>query len=203
VYAAGEIKAVAMDQSNQTVATYVVQTPGDPAKILLQIDAPSAITGTGAAVLLDGQDVALIRATIVDSNGVVVTMANNSVTFAVTSGPGRIVGSHNGDPANLENNHSPTHAAYHGLVRAIVMVTEDRASPAWHRARLLQIDRDGNRRTKIVAPGDELKGKDDFIVVTASSPGLPDVTISIPLSVDAAQDGVLAVASRPSSPVFD
>ncbi len=36
------------------------------AKLVVSIDAPSAVTGTGSAVFLDGHDAALIRATIVD-----------------------------------------------------------------------------------------------------------------------------------------
>ena len=150
---------------------------------------------------MDGQDVALLRAEIVDSNGVRVASATNNVTFTVVSGPGRIVGSHNGDPTTHVNNHSPMHPAYHGLVRGVVMVTEDRASPAWHRQRLRYIDVDGNKNVKIVEPGTETDGANDVIVVSASSPGLATVTVSIACSTDAA-DSVLAVASQRPVPLF-
>jgi hypothetical protein len=43
---------------------------GAPAAIVLSLDAPSLATGTGSAVYLDGEDVAAVRATVVDTNGV-------------------------------------------------------------------------------------------------------------------------------------
>lgn len=142
-----------------------------------------------------------MRASLVDANGVVVNMANNSVNFSIVSGPGRIVGTHNGDPTSHENNHSPTHMAYHGLVRAVVMSTVNQAAPAWERKRLLQIDVDGNKRTRVVAPGsDEDLRAPESIVVQASAAGFSSVTISIPVSADP-NDAVLAVASRSVKPV--
>ena len=93
-------------------------TSGAPTKLVLSLDAPSVITGTGRALLLDGQDAGLVRATIVDAGGQLVADATHNVTFAVVSGPGRIVGAHNGDPQCHEPNQVPWHSAYHGLVRA-------------------------------------------------------------------------------------
>jgi hypothetical protein len=43
-------------------------------------------------MLLDGQDVALIRATVVDAAGHTVHNAAHNITFEIVSGPGRIVG---------------------------------------------------------------------------------------------------------------
>ena len=109
-------------------------------------------------LLLDGQDVALLRAEVVDAHGHLVTGANASavnVTFAVDAGPARVVASHNGDPTCHDPNLSPSHTAFHGLVRGVVQVTHDAASPAHHRRRLTQIDLDGNRRTTIAAPGEQ------------------------------------------------
>ena len=88
------------------------------------------------------------------------------------------------------------HSAYHGLVRATIMTTEDHSSAAWHRARLLQIDVDSSSRTRVVLDSDS----DDVvpappIVLQASAPGLPSATISVPTSADPA-DGVLEVAAR-------
>ena len=56
-------------------------------------------------VVADGEDVALVRASLIDENGVVVHGASNNVTFAVTVGPGRIWATHSGSPANLSPNH--------------------------------------------------------------------------------------------------
>ena len=58
-------------------------------------DAPSAATGTGTALVADGQDTALVRCSVVDARGVVVpdgrqfpTRPAVNVTFEVVSGQG-------------------------------------------------------------------------------------------------------------------
>lgn len=185
--------------TNKTLATHTRLTVGKVTAIRLQLDAPSEITGTGAAMMADGQDVALIRATLVDARGLHVNSAADSVTFRVVSGGGRVVGTHNGDPTTHENNHAPTHAAYHGLVRCVVMSTVDASSPAWHRARLQQIDVDSDHgMTRIVGPHDAFANDD--IIVEASAPGLPSARIHVPVSTSPA-DSVLAVAERSAKPV--
>ncbi len=200
-YQDGNITVVARDRSGNVIASHTVSTPGEPVAIVLSLDAPNEVSGTGTSIMGDGQDVALVRASLVDRNGVVVNMANSSVTFSVLSGPGRVVGTHNGDPTSHENNHSPTHMAYHGLVRAVIMSTVNQAAPASERARLLQIDVDGNKRTRIVRPGsDEDAQAPSPIVVQATADGFAPAQISIGVSVDPS-DTVLAVASRSAKPV--
>ena len=74
------------------------------------------------------------------------------------------------------------------------MVTEDRATPTWHRRRMLEIDQPGS-----VFVADEelgLGAPPEPIVVAASAPGLKSMQISIPTSVDIANDGVLATAKK-------
>lgn len=108
----------------------------------------------------------------------------------------------------------PWHSAYHGLVRAVVTVTEDSASPLWHRQRLQEVDMDHGAITRIVTEDDDeatstttshssqsthtahgMHGEDSVpIVIRASAPGLPDATIAIPTSNDASTASVLAVA---------
>jgi hypothetical protein len=63
-------------------------TSGAPATLALGIDVPSPHTGTGSALFADGQDVALLRASVVDTKGVVCSGASNNVTFRIISGPG-------------------------------------------------------------------------------------------------------------------
>ena len=63
---------------------------------MLSLDVPSAATGTGTALLLDGQDTALVRCSIVDAAGHLVRDAADVVTFGVASGPGAVVGVHSG-----------------------------------------------------------------------------------------------------------
>ena len=79
-------------------------------------------------------------------------------------------------------------AAYHGLARGVVSVTSAAALPAIERALLAQID----LHTQLVGLDGVLAS--DKIVVKASSPGLPTVTISIPISTSA-EHAVLAVAA--------
>ena len=55
-------------------------------------------------LVADGQDVALVRAELLDSAGNLVSprdpSTNSSVTFAVASGDGRILGAISGSPFN-------------------------------------------------------------------------------------------------------
>eukprot|EP00463_Aulacantha_scolymantha_P001415 TRINITY_DN2026_c0_g1_i1.p1 TRINITY_DN2026_c0_g1~~TRINITY_DN2026_c0_g1_i1.p1 ORF type:complete len:304 (+),score=48.00 TRINITY_DN2026_c0_g1_i1:289-1200(+) len=119
-YVPGNITAVALDATQKIIATHTVLTSSAPSAIHLVLDSPSPKTGTGEALFLDGQDAALVRAVVVDTNGELVRSSTHSITFSIISGPGRVVGTHNGDPQNHENNHSPVHQAYHGLVRAVI-----------------------------------------------------------------------------------
>ena len=68
----------------------------------------------------DGQDVALLRAEVLDSNGSLLSAASNNISFVVRSGPGEIIGVGNGDPHSHEPDKATHRSAFHGLVRAIV-----------------------------------------------------------------------------------
>ena len=108
-YAAGNLTAVALAADGVTVlATASRQSFGAPAALRLSIDVPSPLTGTGNALYLDGGDVALLRAEVLDANGALVLddAVSINVTFTVTSGPGLILGCGNGDPANQQPNHA-------------------------------------------------------------------------------------------------
>mmetsp|Transcript_74736 Transcript_74736/g.167608 ORF Transcript_74736/g.167608 Transcript_74736/m.167608 type:complete len:905 (-) Transcript_74736:54-2768(-) len=185
---AGELEAVAHDTKGNSVARTARRTNGKPAALSLSIDAPNMATGTGSALLLDGQDAALLRASVVDAVGEVVHLASNNITFRIISGPGFVQGSHNGDPHCHEPNNAPWHSAYHGLVRGVVRVTSSAARNAEERALLQQIDLDGP-----MALGNQ-PIEVDKIVVEASSPGLTPVRVSIPVSTDPRAAGVMAAA---------
>ena len=109
-----------------------METAGTPAKIIMTIDAPTERTGTGTAVVLDGQDAGMVSATIVDSQGNVVPSYSDIVTFRIVSGPGHIIGVGNGNPMCHEPNKASWRSAYHGLARAIVQVTHNAASSLHH-----------------------------------------------------------------------
>lgn len=217
----GNLTAVGRDGSGGSVTTHVVHTSGTAASIVLSLDAPSPLSGTGAALFLDGQDAGLVRATIVDAAGRLVSTASHNVTFEIVSGPGRIVGecgdtlergchsstthagivllagAQNGDPQCHEPNQVAWHSAYHGLVRAVVMVTQDTSSPSWHRQRLHEIDIDAGARTRIVLEGSVATP----IVLRASTPGLPSVTIQINTSADESMSVMSVAEASAGKPV--
>ena len=88
--------------------------------------------GTGSALVLDGHDVALVRAAIVDNQGAA-TEDSSNITFTVLSGPGRVLATHNGDNRCHEPNHASWHSAFNGLVRAIIQVKEQHTGSPTHR----------------------------------------------------------------------
>ena len=93
-YAAGNITAQALLTANPTphpIASHTKFSWGTPAAIVLTLDAPSLHTGTGQAVMLDGADVALVRATVVDARGVPVADSRLNISFGVTRGPAWLV----------------------------------------------------------------------------------------------------------------
>ena len=195
---AGELTAIARDGAGRAVATDRRHTNGTPARLKLSLDAPSALTGTGSALLLDGHDAALVRCSILDGNGNVVHLATDNVTFAVVSGPGRVQGTGNGDPHSQLSNADPTHPAYHGLVRAVVRVTSTAARGARERALLATIDARGPMASLATSGGAA-----DPIVVEVRAPGFPLERLTIPTSLDAAADGVYAIAEAAAGKPVD
>ena len=187
----GNLTAVAYDGEGAAVAVDTRLTCGAAAKLVLSIDSPSPQTGTGSALLADGQDAALIRASVVDSLGNVVHNADDAITFAVKSGSGRLVGTHSGRQDSHGRADSATVHAYHGLARAVVTTTSVAALPAAERALLAQIDLDSDRSGLL---GAEAEPPVD-IVVEATAPGLGTAEVSVRVSTDQAADGVLAVAA--------
>ena len=192
-FSPGKITANALDSQKQVKATHTVETSGNPTKVVLTVDAPSEVTGTGVALVLDGQDAGMVSAAVVDSNRNVVRSFSDKVTFRVVSGPGRIIGVGNGDPACHEPNQVSWISAYHGLARVIVQTSENAATSPHLRRRMTQVDRDGGIRTRIVPP-DDTSPRADAIILEASVKGLESAKVSIPVSTDAAIHGVLAAA---------
>lgn len=185
-YAAGALTAEALDASGAVVAAHSVRSVGAAAGVRLTIDAPSPLTGTGAALVADGEDTAMLRAEIVDAAGNLVTSsadAFSKIAFAVASGGGRVIATHSGNPAEQERGAAIN--AYHGLVRAFVRSSEVRTGTAAHRQALAAATPvDGP--TRVVA-GEQLAAAQDPIVVTATVEGLPPATVSIPVTTDETQ----------------
>merc|ERR1711871_1102660 len=194
----GTLTALAKDSGGKVVANTSRHTNGQAAKLQLTIDAPSVFTGTGSAVVLDGQDVALLRGAIVDSAGRVMHLATNNISFAVISGPGEIQGTGNGDPHCHEPNNAPWHSAYHGLVRAVVRVTSTAARSKDEKALLSAIDMEGP-----MSVSQTWAQNDGPIVVEASSPGFDPVRVIVQTSTDMSKHGVYAAAAEAAGKPVD
>ena len=192
-YEAGTLTAFAVSAAGEDVQQHSIMTTGVVAKVVLSLDAPSVTTGTGSAILADGEDTAMVRATLVDAKGEMVTQASNTVTFRVVSGAGQIWATHNGGPANLSPSHAAWTPAYMGLARAFVRSTTDQATPVAHRWRMLEIDSDPNPTVKIVRP-DVPQAVED-IVVEALVDGIPSAQITIHVSDDLAHSPLNVAAA--------
>lgn len=180
---------VCLDSTGSLTASGSIIEPGDAAKIELTIDAPTVLTGTGESLLLDGHDVAMLRAAVVDSNGIVNSTGAYNITFSVTAGPGRILATHNGDNACHEPNHASWHSSYAGLARGFVQVTEHHAGSSAERARMAFIDQEAAHNTIVI----DDRALPSSITVVASSPGLASATVQVPVSAES-KHGVLQAA---------
>ncbi|KAF9701394.1 hypothetical protein EKO04_000005 [Ascochyta lentis] len=78
------------------------------------------VTADRTSIDGDGKDLSFITVAVVDENGDVVPDANNEITFSVSSGPGEIVTTDNGDPRDGTPFPSPTRKAFSGLALAVV-----------------------------------------------------------------------------------
>ena len=80
--------------------------------------------GTGTHLVLDGKDMAMIRATIVNvENSALVSSATNRIEFKVRSGPGMYSGCSNGDASSHEWMKSNSINAHGGLAHFFVRVS--------------------------------------------------------------------------------
>eukprot|EP00040_Diaphanoeca_grandis_P013279 m.67174 g.67174 ORF g.67174 m.67174 type:complete len:1048 (+) comp23774_c0_seq1:77-3220(+) len=192
-YTVGNVTAVARDVGGQVVATHTRLTASAATTIALSIDAPSPTTATGQRVLLDGHDVALVRATIVDQHGNSAPSSSHNITFEVVSGPGRVWGVGNGDPFCKDPHQVSWRSTYNGLARAIIKVTADASHTPQVRTLVRQIDVEtGLSSIHVVDPTSPFAPTS--IVVRASADGLATATITIEVSVNEHVDGVLASA---------
>lgn len=109
-YAPGVLLAKGF-KNGKVIAEEKVQTTGAPARISLSADR--------AAYRADGEDVAMVKVSILDDAGRLVPYADNQVTFVV-SGNGMLLGTGNGDPASHESDKASHRRVFHGLCMAIL-----------------------------------------------------------------------------------
>jgi beta-galactosidase len=113
-YMPGTIEARGYKDGHQ-VMTAMRESTGAPARIVLQPDR--------AKINADGEDVSVVAASVMDSQGRVVPVAKNLITFQV-SGSGKLIGVGNGDPSRHEPDKAIRRHAFNGLCVAIVQATK-------------------------------------------------------------------------------
>lgn len=109
-YSPGKLHVVTY-KNGSTWAEASKKTTGDAAAL--------DITADRTIISADGYDLSFVTVAVVDGTSEVVPEANNAITFAI-SGPGEIVSTDNGDPADLTPFPSLTRDAFSGLALAIV-----------------------------------------------------------------------------------
>jgi beta-galactosidase len=109
-YVPGELKVVSY-KNGKVWAQDIVRTSKEASQLLIQAD--------HKIITADGRDLSFITVAVTDKNGLPIPNASNKVIFSV-EGPGYIIATDNGDPANLISFSSKERAAYSGLVLAIV-----------------------------------------------------------------------------------
>lgn len=91
-WVAGTVTAACLDALGNVVATDQRTTAGSADHIVLEV-VPNVVRpdGSSFATTANGSDATMVKASVVDANGVLVPSASNLITFAV-SGPGTYVG---------------------------------------------------------------------------------------------------------------
>jgi len=115
-YQPGTLQAKAYDASGTVLTTETIETTGAPASVNVYAEY------SGGDIIADGQDVALLIASITDAQGRIVPTATNVINIAV-AGQGTLYGVGNGDPSCLESDKGKFRSAFGGLARVIVRTT--------------------------------------------------------------------------------
>ena len=116
-YQPGELRVVTY-KNGKLWATDTVKTVGDAARLQLHADRNT--------IQADGKDLAFVTVRVLDGKGLLAPRANNKIQFEI-AGPGEIVATDNGDPADLVSFASKERNAYNGLALVIVRA---KAGPA-------------------------------------------------------------------------
>jgi beta-galactosidase len=110
IYKPGKLEARGYN-SDKPVTKDVVETTAAPSQVTLNSDVTT--------LKADGCDVAIIHVAIKDAKGRVVPTANNLVKFE-TDGPGRIIGTGNGNPTSHEPDKASQRKAFNGYCMVLV-----------------------------------------------------------------------------------
>ncbi|OFX52861.1 MAG: beta-galactosidase [Bacteroidetes bacterium GWD2_45_23] len=109
-YEPGELKAIAY-KNGKKWAEEVVVTTGEPFTLQLEADR--------SRIAADGSDLAFITVQVTDRNGLLVPDAVHPVHYTI-EGPGEIVATDNGNPADMIPFHSSSRNAFSGQCLVIV-----------------------------------------------------------------------------------
>lgn len=110
LYESGEVKVIAY-KNGKKWAEQTVTTTGNAAAL--------QITADRKTIKADGNDLSFITVAVTDNKGLTVPDAAHNITFSI-EGPGEIVATDNGDPADLVAFPSKERKAYSGLALIIV-----------------------------------------------------------------------------------
>ena len=116
-YEPGLLKAIAY-KNGKKWAEETMQTTGVADQLKLSADRTT--------ITADGDDLSFITVKLQDKNGLFVADAHNNINFSI-DGPGEIVATDNGDPADLVSFASKERKAYFGL--ALVIVRSQKGKP--------------------------------------------------------------------------
>lgn len=112
IYKPGKLEARGYSKG-KTVVKEIVETTTAPSQIALNSDCTT--------LKADGCDVAVIKIAIKDAKGRVVPVANNLVKFSI-EGPGKIIGTGNGNPSSHEPAKATQRMAFNGYCMVLVQV---------------------------------------------------------------------------------
>ena len=117
-FEAGTIKAVGKN-GGKVVAEFELKTAGKATSIVLTANKQTVSNGW--------DDVVVVRATVVDENGIVVPSAGDMIEFAI-SGPGIIAAVDSGDNADHDPFHATRRKAFQGSCIALVKTSKESGS---------------------------------------------------------------------------
>ena len=106
----GSLKALARNNGKE-ITTDELRTAGKAAKIVLSTETKTLASGW--------HNVAFVKASVVDENGVIVPRAKDLIRFSI-AGPGVIAAVDNGDCASIEPFQASERSAYQGVCFAMV-----------------------------------------------------------------------------------
>ena len=110
IYKPGKLEAKGY-RGGKLATKDIVETTSTPAQVALNSDVNN--------IKADGCDVAVIRVAIKDEKGRVVPTANNLVKFTI-EGPGKIIGTGNGNPTSHEPDKASQRMAFNGYCMVLV-----------------------------------------------------------------------------------